>query len=410
MLSEVKVKDIIFDERIREDYGEIEKLAESIDKHGIIHYPVVTPREDKYKLIAGGRRMTAIKKVLKWDTVTVDIRKKISKLTLKELELEENLQRKQLTWEEEVKAKEQIHALKIVSDSSWTIEDTAKLLNTSTGSLSMDIQLAKALKEQPELVKNKNKTDAFKQMKKEREDAIRRELASRLEFEVDETTLMCGDMLEIAPRMDEGCIDLIVTDPPWGSEQEKSETVVVEYDDSVDSMMLVVEQAYKEMYRTLKDGGHMFVFFGIQFMDWHIDKLTKAGFEVDALPGIWNKLRPGGMTSPYRESNEYETYLHCWKGDPLPLRTKVGNCQDFPRATKRIHSAEKPIELYEHFIKNASEPGDFVVDFFAGSGNVIKAALKLKREAWGCELDPVNHQKAVESLEDFMRELEVKSV
>ena len=407
MIKRVKVKDIVIEKRIREAYGELKSLADSIDKFGVIHNPVVTPEGDKFKLIAGGRRMTAIKTILEWDDVLVDVRKEVGPLLLKELELEENLQRKQLTWEEEVKAKEQIHALRVVQDPNWRLEDTAELLGESVGTVNMDIQLAKALGDNPDLIKNKNKTDAFKQMKKERENALRRELSSRLEFEIDETILMCGDMLEIAPQMEEGCIDLLIIDPPWGSEQEETESIDVEYDDSLENMMLIIEQAYRECFRTLKAGGHMYAFFGIQFYEWHMEKLTEAGFEVDELPGIWDKGSPGGMVSPYRESNEYEPYLHCWKGNPLPLRKKVGNCQNVGRATKRIHSAEKPVELYEHFIRNASEPGDFVVDFFAGSGNVLKAALKLKRETWGCEKDPVNHQKAAESLKEFMTELEV---
>ena len=125
MIKRVKVKDIVIEKRIREAYGELKSLADSIDKFGVIHNPVVTPEGDKFKLIAGGRRMTAIKTILEWDDVLVDVRKEVGPLLLKELELEENLQRKQLTWEEEVKAKEQIHALRVVQDPNWRLEDTA---------------------------------------------------------------------------------------------------------------------------------------------------------------------------------------------------------------------------------------------------------------------------------------------
>ena len=52
-----------------------------------------------------------------------------------------------------------------------------------------------------------------------------------------------------------------------------------------------------------------------------------------------------------------------------------------PRATKDDYPTAKPIEAYERIILNTTDPGDLVLDPFAGSGNCGIAALKHGRRA-----------------------------
>ncbi len=407
----IPITQIEIEDRVREEFDQeaLDILAQSIRENGLLHYPVVTPIEgedSKYKLIAGERRIRALKQ-LEWEEVPVSIRQNTSPLRLKVLELEENIARAGLTWQEEVKAKHQIHTLKTLEEDEWTLKDTAKLLNKSEGDIVQDINLARALIDKPELEKHKNKTDAYKETKQEKENQLRAELARRLREEgYGEDYILCADCTEIIPELEEGQVDLIVTDPPWGTEVETSETVTPEYDDSEEYMREIVKNAYNQMYRVLREGGHGYVFFGIQYMDWHISQLTKAGFEVDLIPGFWDKGSPGGMYSPGRESNQYEPYLHFWKGEPEPLKGKPGNVKDAKRVSpeEKIHSAEKPIEMWEQLIEPATEPGDLVVDFFAGSASSLRAALLLDRRVFGCEVDEVIHQKAVERIEQTIAE------
>lgn len=42
-----------------------------------------------------------------------------------------------------------------------------------------------------------------------------------------------------------------------------------------------------------------------------------------------------------------------------------------------------------------SEPGQLVIDPFAGSGTTLLAALLEGRRAWGAEVDPTTHARAV---------------
>lgn len=90
-LALVKVGD-----RRREDYGDIGALAASIAEHGLLH-PIVVDADDN--LVAGGRRLRAVES-LGWISVPVTRLGDLSSEQLREIELEENLQRKDLTQEE----------------------------------------------------------------------------------------------------------------------------------------------------------------------------------------------------------------------------------------------------------------------------------------------------------------------
>jgi site-specific DNA-methyltransferase (adenine-specific) len=68
---------------------------------------------------------------------------------------------------------------------------------------------------------------------------------------------------------------------------------------------------------------------------------------------------------------------------------------------KKIHQAEKPIELYEQIIEMVSRPGEIVLDQFAGSGNLGAAALKTNRFAILFEVLKENILKIRDRLSTF---------
>lgn len=57
------------------------------------------------------------------------------------------------------------------------------------------------------------------------------------------------------------------------------------------------------------------------------------------------------------------------------------------RANKSVdYPTQKPIELLERIVNASSNPGDIVMDFFAGSGTTLVAAEKLGRRWIGCDI------------------------
>jgi ParB family chromosome partitioning protein len=105
---QVPIDKIIVKRRIRKNLGDIEALAASLRHYGQLS-PVVISK--KNILIAGGRRLQAAK-LLGWRTIDAVISESSGELALLELEVEENIQRRDFTMEEVADAMEKIHRLK----------------------------------------------------------------------------------------------------------------------------------------------------------------------------------------------------------------------------------------------------------------------------------------------------------
>lgn len=89
----LKIKDVNVGQRIRDEYGDMKSLAESIQEHGLLH-PIVV--DSNYNLIAGCRRLLACERIgLK--EIEAKVLEDISEKELRVLELEENIRRKDLT-------------------------------------------------------------------------------------------------------------------------------------------------------------------------------------------------------------------------------------------------------------------------------------------------------------------------
>ena len=93
----VKIDQIKVGTRFREELGDIESLAQSLETEGLIN-PIT--HDQDHNLLAGGRRLAAAT-MLKWDTIPCNIMKIESEGDLRIIELVENVQRKDLSWAEQ---------------------------------------------------------------------------------------------------------------------------------------------------------------------------------------------------------------------------------------------------------------------------------------------------------------------
>jgi ParB family chromosome partitioning protein len=104
---QIPIKDIHTKKRIRRDMGDIEALAESLKRYGQIS-PIVISK--KNVLIAGGRRLEAAKH-LGWRTINAIVLENTDELSRLELEVEENIQRRDFNMEEVAEATRKIYHL-----------------------------------------------------------------------------------------------------------------------------------------------------------------------------------------------------------------------------------------------------------------------------------------------------------
>ena len=92
----VTIDNIIVKKRIRKNLGELNPLMNSMKVYGLLN-PIII--NSKKELIAGERRLESAKR-LGWKTIPAIVIDKTSELAKLELEIEENLHRRNLTRDE----------------------------------------------------------------------------------------------------------------------------------------------------------------------------------------------------------------------------------------------------------------------------------------------------------------------
>lgn len=95
-VQSISIKDIIIPPRRREDYGNLDELAENIRVRKLLHPITVVVEGDEYKLAAGERRLRAYQ-ILGETEIPCRIYDELSEEERLLIELEENLNRKDLS-------------------------------------------------------------------------------------------------------------------------------------------------------------------------------------------------------------------------------------------------------------------------------------------------------------------------
>ena len=404
--------------------------------------------DEHNNLLAGHRRLLAAMH-LGWQTVPVRLFNELDESMRREIELEENIRRKDLTWVEEVLGllelygcKQQRYGKRVASpldgEKGFGVEDAAKELDRSVGSISMDLQLARGLAEFPELAKEKSKTAAFKRYRRLKETQLRAALAQR-QSHVDTADdadlaerlnytpggdntgnvrqqirkaawkgrgiLYQGDSRDVLAMLEEDSVDLLVTDPPYGldmfragketSGQRLAEHQGTMYDDEPTKIMDMLDQVFMHAARVLKPDGHAYVFFHMTRYETIYLMLRKHFGHCDEVPIIWIKNTPGIGDPNQAWTYAYEPCFWVNRGRSL-MKPQAFNYLKYDTVSKKIHATQKPVPLLRHLIQASSVPGEIVLDPFAGSGSTLVAAAQLGCKFIGVEQHEPFHRSAAE--------------
>ena len=144
-LREIPVDRIVVGKNIRlehEEDGELGGLMESIGQHGQLQPVVVVQRGERYELVAGHRRLAAIK-ARNETSIAAMIHDSISDAEIPFLRLAENIQRKQLSPREIVAALDAIKKAK----PGITIAGLTKVVHRSDAWIAMQYQAARTYTE-----------------------------------------------------------------------------------------------------------------------------------------------------------------------------------------------------------------------------------------------------------------------
>ena len=402
------------------DEGKIIDLAESIKETELIHAPAVL--RGTYKLVAGERRVRAMALLhrrgdtftyqgepVPKDTIPVSLVASEDPITLKELELAENLLREDLKWQERVQAEKELHELRVAQRGELhTYGDTAAEIKGSAPApqevsrLKEDLFLAERLSD-PEVAKIKDKKDALRVAK---EKAMREKRAKMAEtFKLNSGshesphTLIHGSMEDELPWLES--FDLLLTDPPYGMDAgdfNSQFTIAHQYDDSGVTWRELMRALAFKSFAAAKDQAHAFVFCEITKW-WELSSIfDDVGWEVWPRPLIWDKGSLGSLPKPNHGPRFcYEAIMFAAKGNKTILRTGRDVITQ-STSSKTFHAAEKPVDLYRELIGRCLEPGGLVVDPFCGSGTIFPAATGMAVRAIGIEKEEVHYNTALARL------------
>ena len=224
-----------------------------------------------------------------------------------------------------------------------------------------------------------------------------------------------GDCLEVMKDIEDRSVDLILTDPPYGTTACKWDRVIP------------FEPMWEQLNRIIKPRNAIVLFSTQPFTS----KLICSNIDDFKYCWTWDKGRVGGFTSaklkPLKLFEDICVFskgktANCNKnnmfyypqglievnkvsrssndksstGYARPSQAEYYNQQytNYPKQLikfnldkNRVHPTQKPVALLEYLIKTYTLEGETVLDFTMGSGSCAVGALNTNRKFIGIELD-----------------------
>lgn len=408
-LRKVKIDSIKVPARARVEMGDLELLADSIKAKGVIQ-PITV--DENLNLIAGGRRHAAAL-LAGLDSIPIIVRHISDEIDAKEIELYENLHRKDLSWQEEVALVATIHSLYQAKygEDNWAQRDTAKLLDISVGGLNRKLQIAEISAAIPELREIRTEDDAVKAIKKMEERLILKELVRRQSDQIDllsdkvrmaDHWYRVGDAFTGLQEMpnDSPFPSLIEVDPPYAIDLHEQKRRSSEVNDDLSRYTEWDEDHYPDtilrlatlLYAKADRNCWLVFWFGPTWFCEVKHALQVAGWKVDPIPGIWSK-GSGQTNAPSSVlARTYEPFFIASKGSPALAKQGRANVFEFKPVppTQKYHPTQRPVDLMEEIIETFTFPGAGVLIPLLGSGSTLRAVLKKGRRGLGWDLDQQN--------------------
>lgn len=216
-----------------------------------------------------------------------------------------------------------------------------------------------------------------------------------------------GDCLEVMKSFPDKCIDLVLTDPPYGTTQCSWDTIIP------------FEDMWREIERVVKDSGAIVMTasqpFTAQLVSSNI-KHFRHGWVFDkGLSGniflakyqpmkvhedvcVFGKETPNyypiktkGEARKYvnrgmREDSAFGAFKD-YEGETINDRNPISILY-FPNTDRKniMHPTQKPVELFKYLLQTYSKEYDTILDPFLGSGTTAVACKQLKRNFIGIEM------------------------
>jgi len=232
-------------------------------------------------------------------------------------------------------------------------------------------------------------------------------------------SLFLGDCLDVMAEIEDGSINMVLTDPPYGTTACKWDSIIP------------LEPMWEHLKRVIKPNGAIVMTASQPFTT----VLVMSNMKDFQCEWIWHKSKPSGVAFKKQPMRNHESVLVFGKvktfnaimesregfteksisrfnsGKNLGTYRNHGNSttgmagtelkkiseKRKPTTVKRfasvpnrlgtLHPAQKPVALMEYLIKTYTNEGEAVLDFTMGSGTTGVACANLNRSFVGIEMD-----------------------
>ena len=228
--------------------------------------------------------------------------------------------------------------------------------------------------------------------------------------------LMQGDCLERMKEIESGSVDMVLTDPPYGTTACKWDSIIP------------LEPMWEQLKRIIKPNGAIVMTASQPFTS----VLIASNMKQFKYNWVWEKSKASNfLQASYMPLKAHEDIvIFCGKGKPtynaqmtdgkpysgekragkkgsnsdvvnnVPNPQKRKGSADGKRKPRTVqyfktaesegktnHPTQKPVDLMEYLIKTYTNEGETVLDFTMGSGTTGVACKNLNRKFIGIELD-----------------------
>ena len=419
------IHEIILVDRQRRvfDRRKLTELAESIASKSLMHAVVCVETEGVgLVLVAGERRIRAIKelyaanRIFSFDgtivppgTVPYVLISDLDAIDLREAELEENVQREDLTWQEKVAALDELHSLRTAQDPTRTVVDTAREITTpqlSTKRAEAQIAEARILVEHlgdAEVAQASSAKAAYRLVRKKVEAEFTAKLAEMgigtehrhnfiegdLHWELRQLhqQVLIQDFTTIAP------FSCVIADPPYGMGADKfgdAASRIHDYDDTWVNAESIYTSIFSWAYELATENAHIYIFCDVDHFVQVKNLAIERGWHPWRTPLMWNKVGSGSFHAPARFHGfrrSYELIFFASKGN-RPFSMAYSDIIECPADREKDVAAQKPVALYKTLLQRSCLPGEHVLDPCCGRGTIFLAAEDCQLTATGIEQNP----------------------
>lgn len=205
-----------------------------------------------------------------------------------------------------------------------------------------------------------------------------------------------ADCMDILKQLPDKCIDLVLTDPPYGIGEAKKNNASrgklaiakdygkKDWDNSIPS-----KEIFNEIFRVSKNqiifGGNYFVEYLKNSPCWLVWDKNNFGNDFADCELAWTNFK-----------SAVRKYKWTWNG---MLQ------EDMKNKDIRIHPTQKPLRLFEMILSDYSNENDLILDCFSGSGTTAVACYNLKRRFICIEKDYDYWKASVERLKNAQAQM-----